>query len=454
MGRLPSLSLFSRLYLTIAIAMIFSGTISIFVINQIHVQGAIDDYVAFTDNIYAGLLKEKKIVPNTPLKDLNETVHKVEGHLISWKMLLRKEPPCEVCEYVAHSGEVDVFRNTANQWFAVYKLPDINAWLVIFETNIFNFAELEKHEDKGFFSELSFHDIEDVTQLMIIFITIAIAIYWPVSIIKRQIENLIRIQHQFGSGDLSVRANDPFTKPIDELASSFNSMASAISDMVNENQVFAQAVPHEVRTPLSRIQLAVGLLSQNNNNEKQMALLGNIETYIDDINELISQVVDFSKLNSIKDDDGVSLYQEIKLDAFIESRIQVTKCEENREVIRQINAPLNLTTNPAYLRLLVDNLLKNAAIHSKSKIIISLNSFEDYTELSVEDDGDGIPKEYFDMIFIPFSRIDVSRSRKTGGLGLGLAIAKAACNRMNGQLTVENNLTSGAKFTCRFFNNI
>lgn len=325
---------------------------------------------------------------------------------------------------------------------------------MIFETNIFNFDEQEKNEDKGFFSELSFHDIEDVTQLMIVFITIAIAIYWPVSIIKRQIENLIRIQHQFGSGDLSVRANDPFTKPIDELASSFNSMASAISDMVNENQIFAQAVPHEVRTPLSRIQLAVGLLSQNNNNEKQMALLGNIDTYIDDINELISQVVDFSKLNSIKDEDGVSLHQTIKVGAFIESRIMATKCEESRDVIRNINDDIELTTNPAYLRLLVDNLLKNAAIHSKNQIIISLNTFNGYTELFVEDDGDGIPNEYLDTIFIPFSRIDVSRSRKTGGLGLGLSISKAACSRMNSQLTVENSPNGGAKFTCKFFNSI
>lgn len=114
MVKLSSLSLFSRLYLTIAIAMIFSGTISVFIIEQIHVQGAIDEYVLFTDNIYEGLLKEKKIVPNTPLKNLNEAVHKVEGHLISWKIIFKKSPPCDVCEYVAHSGEVDVFRNTAN----------------------------------------------------------------------------------------------------------------------------------------------------------------------------------------------------------------------------------------------------------------------------------------------------------------------------------------------------
>lgn len=453
MVRLHSLSLFSRLYLTIAIAMLFSGTISVIIINKIHVQGSIDAYVSFTDSIYAGLLKDKKIIPNTPLKNLNETVHKVEGHLISWKIIFKEGSPCEGCEYVTNSGEVDVYNNRDNQWFAVYKLPDIQAWLIIFETNIFPNTELEKSEEKGFFSELSFHDIEDFTQLMIVFITIAIAIYWPVSVIKRQIEHLIRIQHQFGSGDLTIRANDQFSKPINELATSFNTMANSISNTVNENQVFAQAVPHEVRTPLSRIQLAVGLLSQHNHNKEQKALLNNIDTYIDDINELICQVVDFSKLNSIQDD-AISLYQTIKIGAFIESRIIATKCEENREVIRKINYSLELTTNPAYLRLLIDNLLKNAAIYSKSKIFISLSVINGYTKLSVEDDGDGILIESIDSIFVPFYRIDVSRSRKTGGLGLGLSIAKAACNRMNSQLTVENIPNGGAKFTCEFFNSI
>lgn len=457
MTKFLSPSLFTRLYLTIAIAVIVSGSSSFFFIEKIHLQNTIDEYVIFTTDIYNVLLKEGKIIPNTPLKDLNEDLHDVEGFLISWQYKFSDGPPCDECEILGQSGKVVVYQNKARQFFSLYKLPNVAAWLVIRENNLFDFDKDEEQAEpveQTIFSEYSLQDITELILLFTVFITVAFAIYWPVRVIQRQIETLIQVQHQFGAGDMQVRASSNFTKPLDELAASFNTMASSISETVNENQVFAQAVPHEVRTPLSRIQLAVGLLSQNNNNAQQIALLDNIDSYIDDISELISQVVDFSKLNSIKDEDGISLYQEIKLGAFIESRIMVTKCEENRAVIRQVDNALVLTTNPAYLRLLVDNLLKNAAIHSKNKIIISLNAFEGYTELSIEDDGDGIPKEYFDTIFIPFSRIDVSRSRKTGGLGLGLAISKAACNRMNSQLTVENNLTAGAKFTCRFFNNI
>lgn len=450
MARFSSTSLFTRLYLTVAIAMVVSGATSVYFIKKHHLQGTIDEYVAFTDKIYADLLQEKKIVPNTKLNDLSSEVIDVEGYLISWKILFKNGPPCNRCEWVARSGEVDVYSNGLEQWFAVYKLPNVNAWLVIYENNLFNFVEEDETAEKSIFSDYSFHDFEEIVQLLAVFLAVAGAIYWPVKVIKRQIERLVKIQHQFGAGDLRARASDTFTNPLDELATSFNSMANSISDTVKENQVFAQAVPHEMRTPLSRIRLAVGLLGQNNPDKQQLELLDNIDTYIDDISVLINQVVSFSKLNAAKDDREVSLYKTIEFSVLIDSRIKSTKCDERLEVIRNFDDSLRITTNPAYLRLLVDNLLKNASTHGKERLVVTLGKVDGHIELSVEDDGDGIPQEYLDTIFIPFSRLDVSRSRKTGGLGLGLAISKAACKRMNSKLTVKNTPAGGAKFTCRF----
>ena len=450
MLKLSSLSLFSRLYISIAIAMVVSGSISFYFIEKMHVQGAIDEYVIFTDNIYADLISQKKFIPNVPIDELSREEHGVEGYLISWKIVFKEGPPCDQCEWVADSGDVDVYRNTLNQWFSVYKLADVNAWMVIFERNIFNFSELEKaeqeKEQQSWWSNIAFHDIEELAQLMVVYLTVAIAIYWPVSVIKRQIESLIKTQHQFGAGDMNARADNTYAKPINELASSFNSMANAITDTLNENQVFAQAVPHEARTPLSRIQLAVGLLSQNNDNPQQMALLDSIDTYIGDVNLLINQVVAFSKLNAVNDDDAYSLYRTIKLSTFIESRIRATDCEQKHEIIRRIDASIKIKTNPAYLRLLLDNLLKNAAIHGKKQIIINVSMTNQHINLSIEDDGDGVPAEHIDKIFIPFYRVDASRSRKTGGLGLGLAIANTASKRMGGVLSLKNNLNGGAKF--------
>lgn len=454
MIKLPSLSLFSRLYLTIAKAIIISGTISFFIIDKMKTQTAVDEYVFFTDHLYHILLKEKDVVLNTPIEEFDLEVQHFKDFLMSWQIKLTP-PPYDDLGFLGETSEVSVYFNNQEQYISVYKLPNIKAWLLITENNLYSFDEAEdfEHEhplEEGFFSKYSFNEVAEVCLLLIVILSAVAAIYWPIRLIQRQIENLIAIQQKFGTGNLHIRAHEQFSKPINQLADSFNYMASSISDTVNENQIFAQAVPHEVRTPLSRIQLAVGLLKKNNTDLQQIALLNNIDSYIDDMSELTRQVVAFSKLNSVEYQGESVLAQKVALGDFIESRIKVAKCDKQLSIIRQFDASITLTLNPAYLRLLIDNLLKNACTHAKQQLTMSLHIENNSTVLIVEDDGDGIPTEYLDSIFIPFSRIDVSRNRKTGGLGLGLTISKAACKRMNSELSVENS-SIGAKFTCRFF---
>jgi signal transduction histidine kinase len=364
-------------------------------------------------------------------------------------------PPYDDSILLGSTREVEVYINTKEQYLAIYEFPKLDAWLVISENNLFSFDEDEDFEHKEpleetFFSQYSFHDYTEVTLLLAILVSVVGGIYWPIKIIQNQIESLIEIQQEFGNGNMHIRAHDGFSKPLNELADSFNFMANSLTDTVNENQIFAQAVPHEVRTPLSRIQLAVGLLSRNNNDKQQMELLGNIDTYIDDMSELIRQVVAFSKLNTVQNKSEFSLDTVVELGDFIESRLELLKCEEKHVITRHIDQTLVFKTNPAYLRLLLDNLFKNASIHAKNNITISLSQYDNRIVLIVEDDGAGIPNEHLDTIFIPFARLDQSRNRKTGGLGLGLSISNAACKRMNSQLTAENSPTGGAKFVCRF----
>lgn len=455
MIKLFSLSFFTRLYLTIAIAVIVSGAMTFFVIESLDEQNQIDEFVYFTDHVYSTLVKEKKIDPDKQHQDLTQPKQFIDTFSLNWQLIPENTLLCVDCEFVGRSGSADVYRNSFDQFIAVYSLPSSKAWLVIDEAELLIFegtkiVESPEQIQEEYFIGFSFDDIAPILLLFIVLVTIASAIYWPIRTLQRQIERLIETQRQFGDGDLQIRASEKLSKPLNELAASFNSMANSIKDTVNENQIFAQAVPHEVRTPLSRIQLAAGLLRKSNDLTQQFELLDNIDTYIDDINRLISQVVAFSKLNSVSVESELDFYQPIELSAFIESRIKATKCEEKLKVVRKIKGPIQLKTNPAYLRLLIDNLLKNASIYGKAEIVVSLKESSDKIELVVEDDGDGIPQESFDTVFIPFSRLDVSRSRKTGGLGLGLAISKAACNRMNCELTVENSPNGGAVFNCVF----
>lgn len=469
MARLQSLSLFTRLYLRLAIAVIVSGTLTFIVIDKWDRQIQIDEFVFFTDYVYADLLRQGKIKPKNSFQNVEQSQKMIDVLSMTWQIVPINTLPCDGCVLIGRSGGIDVYSNEFEQFMAVYLFAKSNTWLLIgdteLETIFFDNSEgveypeqyLEDNsKDNSEQSEeevedLPFDEIAPMLLLGIILITIGSTIYWPIRTLQNQIEKLVKVQHQFGAGDMNIKAEDKLAKPLNELASSFNSMANSIKDTVKENQLFAQAVPHEVRTPLSRIQLAAGLLRKSNESKQAIELLDNIDTYIGDINELINQVVAFSRLNSTNEEGEFDLFQSIELSNFIEARIKITKCEDKLKVIRLFEKPLEITTNPVYLRLLVDNLLKNASTHAKAQITISLKIINEHIELAVEDDGDGIPNDFFDTIFMPFSRLDVSRSRKTGGLGLGLAISKAACKRMSSQLSVENSPTSGAKFTCRFF---
>ncbi|SQH75716.1 Sensor histidine kinase [Shewanella benthica] len=271
-----------------------------------------------------------------------------------------------------------------------------------------------------------------------------------------------------------LRASPKLSEPVKALATSFNQMAESITETVKENQIFAQAVPHEMRTPQSRIQLATGLLRKSSTQPQQVALLDNIDTYIDDIDELTKQVLTFSKLNAAIGEDKSIGKQVIKLEAYLDERIAQLNQDNTKNVILYCHQQ-ELECDPAYLRLMFDNLVKNAIRYAKSTVIICVEIKEDLdtsktligkssnwtaaskkvnqadTQLiiTVADDGPGIAKEDFDAIFIPFSRLDKSRNLQTGGLGLGLAIAKAATKRMSGELNVSRNPDGGASFSCR-----
>lgn len=453
MIKLPQLSLFARLYLNIAVAVIISATITFLIIDEMLEQNEIDEFVLYSDYIYSDLLDNGELSPLVRQKS-SQPKKLIELLSVSWQLIPMDQRACNKCAFIGRSKNVDVYLNKYDQFIAVYTLSRLDAWLVIMEEHTVIQSDgtgLEIAKDLPIRN--SRPDVDDVAPFIILFIillTIASCIYWPIRRLQKQISRLITLQHSFGAGEMKVRVEEKLSEPLNELANSFNTMATQISNTVEENQIFAQAVPHEIRTPLSRIQLATGLIRHGELSQQQIELLGNIDTYIDDVDDLIGQVVSFTKLNSSEGKSEFDLYLPIELSDFIDSRIKASSCSDKLNIHCDIDSSLSLTTNPAYLRLLLDNLLKNANCYAKSDLFISLKLVDHCIELTIEDDGEGIPEEAFETIFLPFSRLDASRSRKTGGLGLGLAITKSSAKRMNAQLSVQNNQLGGAKFTCRF----
>jgi signal transduction histidine kinase len=289
-------------------------------------------------------------------------------------------------------------------------------------------------------------DIEEYSIFILLFVivvVIGLVLYLPIRKLQKEINHLNQISFQLGSGNLKVRASNSLAEPLTILAKSFNKMADALSNKVNESQVFAQAVPHELRTPLSRIQLATGILRNKNLTAEQTSLVDNIDQYIDDIDELCSQIIQFSKLN-IQTEENDCEY--INLNNFITHRISQLILNPLIPVTVNFTEIITINCKAAHLRLIIDNMIKNAVAHAKSKVTISVSIAVNKIEIIIADDGKGIAEKDYDIIFIPYARLDNSRTRKTGGLGMGLAITKGAVNQLAGEINVSNSTSGGALF--------
>jgi len=376
---------------------------------------------------------------------------------------------CPTCQLITRIKNTFYYQRNNGDRLVEFKLPDAKSNIIIYEKNE---SELKPEEMPEGFSEdyaeelsegIEDDDDVDVVFLSLILITslfLGFAIYWPIKNLQKQIKTLIDTHHQFGSGNLTAKADEDIQKPLDELAHSFNDMAQAIAiaDNVKERDTFSQAIPHEVRTPLSRIQLASGLIRRKSTDLDILALVDDVDNYVVDINELIGQIVEYSKINStiiagslsssnLDNESEEDQFQTIEVKSFFKSRLDILAKNQHKSFTLTVDESVEMTTNPFYLRLLVDNFIKNAFNHAQDKIQLSAKIEQNQLSIVIEDDGVGVPVDDRETIFIAFARLDKSRSRKTGGLGLGLPIAKAAATKMAGKIMVSESSLGGAMFS-------
>jgi signal transduction histidine kinase len=450
-----SLSLFSRLYLAIVISVILSVSLTKYFMSSYEDQEDFNEFIFEINNIF------KEIAVNADRKITTEQQAIPLGFPLDNFLTAKLVNPdmnsdiCPDCKLITRINNTFYYQMKSGERFVEFKLPKFKSNIIIYEKNEseINITDFPAELPESLAQAMLENEDVDIVFLSLILITslfLGFAIYWPIKNLQKQIKSLIDTLHQFGSGNLTVKADEYIQKPLDELAHSFNEMAQAIADNVKERDTFSQAIPHEVRTPLSRIQLASGLIRRKSTDLDVLTLVDDIDNYVVDINELIGQIVEFSKITSSKEDE-VDQFQTMEVKAFIESRLSLLANNQTKSFTLSVDDSLEFTSNPFYLRLLVDNFIKNAFNHAQEQIKISANVItldnNQQLSLTVEDDGMGVPLDDRETIFIPFARLDKSRSRKTGGLGLGLPIAKAAATKMAGKIVVSESSLGGAMFS-------
>ena len=443
-------SFFARLYGYIFIAMVASIALTFVIIERWNQDTSSEDFVEDTLFVKTILEQQRQAqngsAPKTSAKDF---YRRIDSQLLPFEISWLDST--NIRHHFAHSEYIDEYKNVS-----VYGLND--GRLLSSHTLSGAIGRLiiqDKPEPSPVTSEPNPFDALDLEEYTIVIFCIftilssGLALYVPLRNLQKHINHLDNISERIGEGDFTIQASDNLPAPINKLSARLNHMAEALSNKFNESQIFAQAVPHELRTPLTRIQLAAGVLRQTSPTGEQLDLIDNIDQYIGDLDELCSQIITLSRLNITVDEIPKNT---INISEFIHSRLHQLALTSSPTITINCDNQKVITTNEVNLRLILDNLLKNAALHANKQVTISVEASSPLLILVIEDDGEGIPEAEKENIFLPFARLDKSRNRKTGGLGLGLAIVKAATNSLQGTITVTNSPVNGARFILRIPN--
>jgi signal transduction histidine kinase len=272
--------------------------------------------------------------------------------------------------------------------------------------------------------------------IMILIMTsvILLSLYFVIRKLLSPVKKLVKVVEDIGAGNFDVELNTKRRDEFGDLARSIDSMKNNLKELINSKEQLLIDVSHELRTPLTRVKLGLAL---NSPPEK-------INEDIKEIEFLIS-----SLLEGYKNDIAL-----LKENFYISDLVETIK-EENEiykdrvEVINHTDKNYSICADIQKVIIILRNLIQNSIKYSEpgSKIKVTINSKPPFTEFTVEDSGIGIDESEKEKIFEPFYRSDLSRSKKTGGYGLGLYIVKRYVALHEGQITVDSELGKGTKIT-------
>ncbi|HYJ90584.1 MAG TPA: ATP-binding protein [Pyrinomonadaceae bacterium] len=247
---------------------------------------------------------------------------------------------------------------------------------------------------------------------------------------------------QLAEGNLRTRVADRIGRRHDELAAlarDFDLMAERIESLVTSQQRLLRDISHELRSPLARMNVALGIGKQKASPEVAPQF-ERIESEADRLNVMIGRLLTLSKLESGAQDyekepvDLVEIVASVVDDADFEAR------PLGKSVNMNGDGSCIVEGNEALLRSAVENILRNAVRYTKegTTIDVSVEHVGDKVKVAVLDHGGGVPESELKNLFKPFYRIGEARERSTGGIGLGLAIADRAIAAHEGTLTAKN----------------
>ncbi|MDB6064700.1 MAG: Integral rane sensor signal transduction histidine kinase [Pedosphaera sp.] len=266
--------------------------------------------------------------------------------------------------------------------------------------------------------------------------------------ITRSISRMTQATEQIAEGHFEVRTEVRRQDELGSLSDAINRMAGRLAGLVTGQKRFLGDIAHELCSPIARIQVALGILEQRAD-EKQKAYLGDLREEVEHISNLVNELLSFSKASIGKA--SIKL-QPVSVRGIFEKAVSREGGAEGGTEIRiNVAEDLAVTAEPELLLRSVCNVLRNGICHAAQAGAITLSAARDGEQvvLNIEDCGPGVPEAALAQVFDPFYRVDPSRTRETGGVGLGLSIVKTCVESCGGTVSCENLKPKGFRVTMR-----
>jgi two-component system, OmpR family, sensor histidine kinase CpxA len=275
-------------------------------------------------------------------------------------------------------------------------------------------------------------------------LSLSIAFWTPfVWNITRYVRLLTSAADQISAGRFHPAIPSRGNDELGELGRTIEAMAARLDHLVSGQKRFLGDAAHELCAPLARIRTGLGIL-ENRVATTDAASLASIESDVAELAALVNEILAFSRAGNSKPS-----MREVNLTEIVQSAIR----RESPDIglTLSIASDLTASADPALLGRAVGNLIRNAGIHAGPRAVVSITAEPagDHVHLTVADNGPGVPQEELARIFEPFYRLDRSRSRDTGGSGLGLSIVRAAVQACGGEVSASPSPGGGLAVTLR-----
>jgi two-component system OmpR family sensor kinase len=277
-----------------------------------------------------------------------------------------------------------------------------------------------------------------------VLVLVGISAVFMAAWLGRPLASLSDVARQLGAGDLSARADLRRSDELGDVAEAFNEMAGRIEDLVRGQRELLANVSHELRTPLARIRVALDLAAEGSAQDAAASLSG-IAGDLAELERLTNDILTSARLELSSAQPPLREERTLAKE-LVEAAAERFRAARPGRALRidDGSAGAQVDVDRMLLRRALDNLLDNAAKYSEGEIALGARAEQGSLTLEVRDRGTGIAPEDMKRLFTPFFRADRSRARQTGGLGLGLLLARRIVEAHHGTLEIESKPGEGA----------